>query len=108
MVDELRRLRDQSRLLRLLEHYARTGAADRDAWQDRLMHMDDLDARGLTKLHGELLACEWLEQNSGVVPRIERGMVPGCYRITVGGLRALKRAAQAGRDTGEEPNPRAA
>ena len=32
------------------------------AWQDRLMHLDSVTARELVKLHGELLAQEWVDK----------------------------------------------
>jgi hypothetical protein len=82
MFDELERLRDSKALFELLTHYAELGAADRQVWQDRLVEMEGLEPRALVKLHGELLAYGWLEQNTGVTP--------SGYRITTGGIRALK------------------
>lgn len=82
MFNELERLRDVSELLALLTHYADLGAPDRQAWLARQRQLDGCDARQVTRLHGELLAGGWLEQNTGVVP--------GCYRVTREGLRALK------------------
>ncbi len=37
----------------------------------------------MTKLHGELIAFGWVEQNTGNVPT--------CYRITSSALRALRK-----------------
>jgi hypothetical protein len=36
MFDEVETLRENPDLQRLLDHYARVGDADREAWQDRL------------------------------------------------------------------------
>lgn len=75
--------RHDDRLCRLLRQYAAGNAVDREVWQDRLMDWDGLDARTLTFLHGELLAQGWVELNTGVAP--------SCYRVTIAGVRALKR-----------------
>ena len=106
MFDELKRLRAEENLLRLLSHYAEGGELDREAWQDRVMELDKISREILVKLHGELLAHEWIEQNVGVVPLLCAGTVPKCYRVTVAGVRALKRARQ--RDDEDEPLPRVA
>jgi hypothetical protein len=95
MFDEVQHLRDSPTLQRLLEHYARSGAADREAWQDRLMELDGTGPHDLVQLHGELLAFNWIEQNTGVTPNPRRGAVPGCYRVTLLGQRALRRAADS-------------
>jgi len=101
MFDELQLLRDSEPLSRLLNHYAQLGATDRDVWQDRLMSLEGVDAKELTKLHGELLAFAWIEQNTGATPRANPGVLAGCYRITPAGQRALKRA-QTEPDSEEE------
>ena len=90
MFDELDRLRESEALLRVLGHYARAGAADREAWQDRLMPGEDLPARELVKLHGELIAYGWIEQNTGSTPVLKPGQVACCYRITTAGQRAIR------------------
>jgi hypothetical protein len=90
MFDEIERLGEDEPLFRLLSHYAR--AADRAAWQDRLMGLDALRADDLVRLHGELLAYDWLEQNTGFTPVLRAGAVPSCYRATAAGLRALRQA----------------
>jgi hypothetical protein len=90
MFDELERLRDVTSLFTLLTHYADLGTSDRQAWQDRRMQFDDCDAKHLTRLHGELIAYGWLEQNTGVVSEARPNAVPGCYRVTRDGLRAIK------------------
>lgn len=83
MFDELERLRDVKELYDLLTHYQQLGATGREVWQDRLAEMDGVEPRQLVRLHGELLAYGWLEQNTGLTSA-------GCYRITTLGLRVLK------------------
>ena len=97
MFDEMDRLRDDNALFALLSHYAALGAPDRQVWQDRLLQLGGVEGKHLVRLHGELLAYGWLEQNTGLTPVLRRGEAPACYRITTGGLRALKqlRAEQA-------------
>ena len=90
MFDELERLRDEKELCDLLTHYAELGAADRQVWQDRLGEMQGVQPRTLVKLHGELLAYGWLEQNTGLTPLPRLGAAASCYRITTAGIRALK------------------
>jgi hypothetical protein len=92
MFDELERLREAKELSALLQHYRQIGEADREAWQDRLAELDGVEARQLVKLHGELLAYGWLEQNTGLTPVLRAGAVANCYRITSAGVRALKQA----------------
>jgi hypothetical protein len=96
MFDELERLCAVPELCALLGHYADLGKPDRQAWQDRRMEMPGVAGRELVKLHGELLAYGWLEQNTGITPAPRPGQAPGCYRITPAGQRALKEA-RAGR-----------
>ena len=88
MFDELERLRDVKELLTLLRHYQHVGEADRQAWQDRLTELEGVEPRQMVKLHGELLAYGWLEQNTGLTPVLAREA--SCYRITSAGIRALK------------------
>jgi hypothetical protein len=90
MFNELERLRDSAGLFALLTHYAELAGPDRQAWQDRQMQQDGQEPRELTRLHGELLAYGWLEQNSGNVPVVRKEEAPACYRVTTAGLRALK------------------
>ena len=94
MFDEFQRLQEQEGLRRLLAHYAEADVAARETWQDRLMELEGVDAPGMVRLHGELLAHAWIEQNTGAVKPLPTGRVPGCYRITPAGQRAL-RVAQA-------------
>lgn len=97
MFDELDRLAEDGNLFALLAHYARAGAADPEAWQDRLMAMPGVPPEDLVKLHGELLAYEWMEPNPAGVPAPRPGAVPQCYRATAAGRRALERAREADR-----------
>jgi len=92
MFDEVNRLRECVALFHLLDHYAEADVLERDAWQDRIMEWSDTKAEELVKLHGELIAYDWLEQNTGLTPVLQRGGVPRCYRVTASGLRALKLA----------------
>jgi hypothetical protein len=92
LFDELERLREAEDLGRLLAHYGQFAAADREAWQDRLMELADVAAKDLIGLHGELIAYGWIEQNTGAVSARKPGVVAGCYRITPAGLRALRLA----------------
>jgi hypothetical protein len=92
MDDEMEWLRNTPELQQVLAHYAEVCAADREAWQDRLMHLEGAEARDLVRLHGHLLAFGWLEQNTGNTPALRPGAVPGCYRITASGMRAKKLA----------------
>ncbi len=90
MFDELERLRDVKELSVLLRHYQQAGESDRQAWQDRVVDMEGVEPRQLVKLHGELLAYGWLEQNTGLTPALRAGAAANCYRITNAGIRALK------------------
>jgi hypothetical protein len=92
MFDEMKRLREMKGLSGLLTHYSDLGATDRQVWQDRLLQMEGVETRELVKLHGELLAYGWLEQNTGATPVLKQGAALGCYRITTAGVRALKEA----------------
>jgi hypothetical protein len=102
MFDELQLLRDSEPLRRLLAHYAVLGTVNREVWQDRLMQMAGVEAKALTKLHGELVAFAWIEQNTGVTPISKPGVLAGWYRITGPGQRALKRAQTAPESDDEE------
>jgi hypothetical protein len=88
--DESERLGENEHLWALLAHYAQPGLGDREAWQDRLMGMAGVRPEDLVKLHGELLACDWIEQNTGTTPAPRPGTVSQCYRVTAAGLRAFK------------------
>jgi hypothetical protein len=93
-IDELDRLREAKELFDLLAHYQEAGGADRQAWQDRRQEMEGVGPRELVRLHGELLAFGWIEQNTGVAPAARPGSAPACYRITTAGVRALRQARE--------------
>jgi hypothetical protein len=97
------RLRQSEALGRLLTHYADLGAADREAWQDRRMALEGVESRELVRLHGQLIGCGWLEQNTGATPVSMPGVVAACYRVTAAGLRALRQARDG--DPGEDDGP---
>lgn len=107
MLDALEQLRENERLFRLLDHYAQFGGADPEAWQDRLMNLDGVDAKGLVQLHGQLLAEGWVEQNTGYTPELKYEEVPLCYRTTVLGRRVV-RLALAARSANEDKDFEAA
>ncbi len=88
MFDELEPLRDRD-LLELLAHYAERAEPDREAWQDRVMAREGVEARQLARLHGALIAAGWVEQNTGVASAGKVGAA--CYRVTSTGQKALKR-----------------
>ena len=67
MFDEMDRLRGLKELQQLLMHYRDLGVADRTLWQDRVCQKDGLEPRELVRLHGELIAFGWIEQNTGIV-----------------------------------------
>ena len=95
MFDELERLGEDEHLFALLAHYA--GAADGEAWQDRVMALDGARPEDLVRLHGELLAYEWIELNTAPVLTPPPGTVPRCYRATAAGLKALRQGRPEGR-----------
>jgi hypothetical protein len=80
MDEELDRLAESAGLRGLLTHYA--AGPDREVWHGRVMELAGVTAKELVKLHGELIAYGWVEQNTGVVP--------GGYRVTPVGVRALR------------------
>jgi hypothetical protein len=86
MPDELERLAGCPTLRGLLQHYDSPCGEKPDAWQDRIMHLEGVADSELVKLHGELIAHQWVEQNTGG---------PGCgYRITPVGHKALGKTGQ--------------
>jgi hypothetical protein len=90
MFEEVDTLRESPELQRLLDHYVGACAADREAWQDRLMEMEGVEAHELVRLHGLLIAFGWLEQNTGNAPAVRAGAVTRCYRVTPAGVRTAK------------------
>ncbi|MBM4012974.1 MAG: hypothetical protein FJ286_16685 [Planctomycetes bacterium] len=101
LLDFPRRLKENAHLLALLSHYAQLGSEDRTVWQDRLMQMEGIEAKQLTVLHGELIAFDWIEQNTGHAVGRPDGTLSGCYRVTQNGLREYRRIQ--GIEAVEEP-----
>lgn len=91
MFGESQRLRENTHLLFLLSHYAQQGAEDWTTWRDRLMQIEGVDAKQLSALHGELMAFDWIEQNTGQATGMKGGSIANCYRITLNGLREYGR-----------------
>jgi hypothetical protein len=90
MFDETVRLHENPHLLALLTNYAQQGVEDRTTWRDRVMEMEGVDSKQLTALHGELMACDWIEQNTGQARLLPNGILSACYRITLNGLREYR------------------
>jgi hypothetical protein len=81
MLDDLERLRTIEPLRLLLAHYSRLEEPNREIWHPRLMALDGVEPPELSKLHGLLIAMDFIELSVGDV---------ACkYRVTVAGLRAL-------------------
>ena len=83
------------------------------------MALEGVGSRDLVRLHGQLIACGWVEQNAGATPVLRPGAVAACYRVTAAGLRALRQArdgdpgeddrlAEAGAEGAGRPEPRRA
>jgi hypothetical protein len=68
MFDDLERLRTKTHLFQLLLHYADLAAPSREVWQDRVMAIEGQATAEMSKLHGELVAFNWIEQNTGNSP----------------------------------------
>jgi hypothetical protein len=57
----------------------------------------------LARLHGLLLASDWVEQDTGAATMPRPGVVGQCYRAPPSGRRALQQVAN-----GDETDPQAA
>ncbi len=88
IAEETERLAQDSRLLKLLCGYAAEG--DPELWRDRAMSLDETSEEDLRRLHGELLAFDWIEQNTGLATLGADGAIAKCYRLTADGRRALR------------------
>lgn len=91
MFDDSLRLQENPQLLSLLTYYAQMGTEDRATWRDRLMQMEGVEPKQLSALHGELIAFDWIEQNTGQAISRPDGTLSACYRITLNGLREFGR-----------------
>jgi hypothetical protein len=92
VTDEKESSLSDKRLTSLLSHYVRGNEQNRETWQNRLMQVPGIRTEELVRLHGRLLASEWIEQNIGA------GLV-GCYRATAAGRKALKIITAAAGET---------
>jgi hypothetical protein len=82
MFDNLERLRNSDQLRQLFGHYAKLGETNPEAWHPRLTQLDCDGRVDLVKLHGELIAFNWIESNTGQTP---------CkYRLTRAGQKAMQ------------------
>jgi hypothetical protein len=90
MLDDSLRLQENPQLLSLLTYYAQMGTEDRATWRDRLMQMKGVEPKQLSALHGELIAFDWIEQNTGQASALN-GVISSCYRVTLHGLREFGR-----------------
>lgn len=74
----------------LLMKYHRPTAEERAGWQARVMDLEGVNSQELTRLHGELLAQGWIEQNTEVA-LVPRGtFLESSYRITSSGVRRTR------------------
>jgi hypothetical protein len=88
MIDAMAHLGAAAPLQALLAHYRPAADGDRDAWRPRPAALAGLRAADLVRLHGELLAFGWLEQDTGAAV---------CqYRLTAAGRRALRELGAGG------------
>lgn len=93
--DEPDQIKKDSPLYALLRAYAEPGTLDRETWRDRVMELNGLTGRDLSRLHGELIALGWVEQNTGNTPAVKANSAIGCYRVTALGLRFYRKAEKA-------------
>jgi hypothetical protein len=92
--NDLDLLRTVPGLLQLLETYA-SQTVDREAWLDRVMQLGERPPAEIVRLHGWLLAQGWLDQNTGDTSVRKPDTVACCYRVTLDGLRMLRRVKQS-------------
>ena len=81
------------------------------AWRDRLMRVDGVGPQQLTALHGELIAFDWIEQNTWDARWSPDGALAACYRVTPHRLREFRRlhgieAVEEPVEPAEKPPPR--
>jgi hypothetical protein len=55
------------------------------------MQMEGVEPKQLSILHGELIAFDWIEENTGQALMLTDGILSACYRITLNGLREYRR-----------------
>jgi hypothetical protein len=91
VIDEKESSLADKRLTSLLNHYVHGNEQNREMWQNRVMEVPGVRPEELVRLHGRLLASEWIEQNIGA------GLT-ACYRATAAGRKVLKLVAETARD----------
>lgn len=74
----------------LLMRYHRPTPDERAGWLARVMEMDGVNSQELTKLHGELLAQGWIEQNTEASLLPKDAFLESSYRITSSGVRRTR------------------
>lgn len=98
MLEEMQRLREESPLRQLLEHYVDHTSEDKETWLDRCMALEGVESKRLSELHGLLIAFGWVEQNSGQVAGPGLAVCAATYRTTAAGRRAAKQSRSAADD----------
>jgi hypothetical protein len=58
----------------------KSGSEDRATWRDHLMQMEGVEPKQQSALHGELIAFDWIEQNTGANDRPSGWNASACYR----------------------------
>ena len=96
MFDEIEHLRDNSKLFQLLSYYVQAAEMNPEIFQDRLMVLEGVESKEMARMHGQLLAQNWIEPNSIAVPVVEGGTVPYCYRATRAGVRVFRQLSIEG------------
>ncbi|MFZ9792714.1 MAG: hypothetical protein ACO3GX_09980 [Gemmataceae bacterium] len=75
----------------LLMRYYRPSSEERSAWQARVMELEGATSNEITKMHGELIAQGWIEQNlETILGRDGGSFLQSSYRITPSGVRTTK------------------
>ena len=69
------------------------------------MQMEGVEPRQMSALHGELIAFDWIEQNSGQALMLANGTLSACYRITVNGLGEYRRIHGVEIEEGHSESP---
>ena len=75
----------------LLMRYYRPSSEERSVWQARVMELEGATSNEITKMHGELIAQGWIEQNlETILGRDGGSFLQSSYRITPSGVRTTK------------------
>lgn len=90
MINELERLRDNPQLQLLLGYYAEAGVTAPGEWLDRVMALPGVEVRHMSRLHGQLIAHDWLEHEADRTAIASVAVSRARYRVTEAGLQASK------------------